>query len=379
VLPRDKIEAAFSDRGAPHIPVVIPYEGIFLRDHWEQFTDHPWWYAQSPHPGHQLAWRRDAIRAIGQDWFSLPDGRPSSLWQEMEVEAQPDKAVFTDRRSGSREMVARPRVGGWTARGEPESVHPDRPPHTVEEIDRALPLPSGDPASALQDGSGDVARALLAEFGGTHWPIQHVSSPLWLSYGLWGFEGMMTMLLERPDLVHHVCERGLARQTHAVRRAALLGAAGIWIEDCLTDLISPSAFETFDVAYLKPLIQEIRALGMKSIYYYCGDPSGKWPHLLSVGADALSLEESKKGFCIEIEDVVARVQGQCVVLGNVDAIELMPHASEAELRRELARQIAAGRRNGSRFIMSLGSPVTPQTPLERVRLYCELARQLGAQ
>ena len=49
-----------------------------------------------------------------------------------------------------------------------------------------------------------------------------------------------------------------------------------------------------------------------------------------------------------------------------------------QLRAEIARQIAAGRRNGSRFIMSLGSPVTPRTPVDRVRLYCDLARELGS-
>jgi uroporphyrinogen-III decarboxylase len=47
------------------------------------------------------------------------------------------------------------------------------------------------------------------------------------------------------------------------------------------------------------------------------------------------------------------------------------------LRAEIARQIAAGRRNGGRFVLSLGSPVTPGTPMERVRRYCDLAHELG--
>jgi uroporphyrinogen-III decarboxylase len=65
------------------------------------------------------------------------------------------------------------------------------------------------------------------------------------------------------------------------------------------------------------------------------------------------------------------------VLGNLDAIGVLQGGSEDALRSEIARQIAAGRRNGSRFVMSLGSPVTPATPVERVRLYCELAHELG--
>ena len=98
-----------------------------------------------------------------------------------------------------------------------------------------------------------------------------------------------------------------------------------------------------------------------------------------MGADALSLEESKKGFLIDIEDVVERVNGRCAVLGNLDAIELLERGSEEELGAEISRQVAAGRRNGSRFIMSLGSPVTPGTTVERVRLYCDLVHELGAE
>jgi uroporphyrinogen-III decarboxylase len=61
----------------------------------------------------------------------------------------------------------------------------------------------------------------------------------------------------------------------------------------------------------------------------------------------------------------------------LDAIVLLESGTEQEIRAEVARQIAAGRRNGSRFIMSLGSPVTPGTPVERVRLYCDLVHELG--
>ena len=129
---------------------------------------------------------------------------------------------------------------------------------------------------------------------------------------------------------------------------------------------------------LRELIDEIRASGMKSIYYYCGSPDGKWEHLLALGADALSLEESKKHFTIDIEDLVGRVAGRCTLLGNLDAIGSLQDATDEQLRSEIARQIAAGRDNGGRFIMSLGSPVTPATPVRRVQQYCQIVRELGS-
>jgi uroporphyrinogen-III decarboxylase len=100
--------------------------------------------------------------------------------------------------------------------------------------------------------------------------------------------------------------------------------------------------------------------------------------LIAAGADALALEESKKGFVTAIEDIVEKVKGRCAVLGNLDAINVLPNASEEQLRAEISRQIAAGRQNGSRFVMSLGSPVTPGTPAQKVRLYCDLVHELGS-
>jgi uroporphyrinogen-III decarboxylase len=162
-----------------------------------------------------------------------------------------------------------------------------------------------------------------------------------------------------------------------VQLYAQVGALGLWLEDCMTDMVSPEAFRALNLPYLRRITAVARDKGLHSIYYYCGNPAGKWELLLDTGADALALEESKKGFAIDVEEVVERVGGCMAVLGNLDAIRLLPHVDEEVLRAEIARQIAAGRRNGSRFIMSLGSPVTPGTSAERVRRYCEFVHELG--
>ena len=59
---------------------------------------------------------------------------------------------------------------------------------------------------------------------------------------------------------------------------------------------------------------------------------------------------------------------------NLDATG---QGTEEELRREMSRQIATGRRNKGRFVMSLGSLVTSGTPVGKVKLYCELVHEPG--
>lgn len=375
---REKIEAAFAPDGTPQIAAVICYEGIYLRDHWRHLTAAPWWHQQVPDLEVQMAWRREVIEKIGQDWFYLPRFFSRAERDSFAVEEREGGVFWVNRITGEALPLAEPRIGGWQGGGL-HSVHPARLAESEEEIEALIPEPPArEPEKVREDGRGDLAERLLAEFGGELFPLVHVTSPLWRGYQLWGFEGMMTMIATRPELVMRVCERGLALERFAVREAAALGAAGVWIEECLTDLISPEAFARLNLPFLRELVEEIRAAGMHSLYYYCGDPKGKWNLLLEVGADALSLEESKKGFVIDLEEVVEKVQGRCAVLGNLDAIGLLERGSEAELRAEIARQIAAGRRNRSRFVMSLGSPVTPGTSVARVRQYCEWVHELGS-
>jgi len=338
---REKIRAALAPGGTDQVPGVICYEGIYIRDHWDQLTDCPWWWQSSPDPDHQLAWRRDVIAATGQDWLCLPSCPSRAQREATAVEQRDDGVYLTDRRDGTQRKLERPTVGGWDPAGATGPVAPPSLPQRPEDVDAAVPMPPEfDAESFLAAGHADLAAALLAGPGAELFPIHHVCSPLWCCYGAWGFEGMMLLLADRPDLIHQACQRYLAQSIADARRSAALGAEGIWIEECLTDMISPAAFESINAAYLRPLVAEIRRLGLKSIYYYCGDPAGKWDTILSVGPDALSLEESKKGFTIDLAEVVDRVAGRCSVLGNLDAIAALEKATDEALRAAVARQLA---------------------------------------
>ncbi len=373
---RSKIEAALSPGGTPAVPAVICYEGIYVRDHWDELTDCPWWYQSSPDVEQQLIWRRDVIERTRQDWFSLPACASRAERAATVIEQRAD-GVYRVRKHRE-EKLTRPVIGGWDPQGVSRQISLDHLPESPGQVDASIrPVDPFDSERFAAEGRGDLAAALLEEFGRKLYPIAHVSSPLWSCYSLWGFEGMMLLVAERPDLVRRACERLLSHAVRSVRQAAALGAAGIWIEECLTDMISPAAFEAINVPVLGRLIDEIRNCGMKSIYYYCGDPAGKWESILSLGADALSLEESKKGFTIELADVVRRVGGRFAVLGNLDAVGVLQNGGERQLRDEIEGQIRIGKSNGNRFIMSLGSPVTPSTSVERVARYCSLVQELG--
>lgn len=372
-----KIAAAFSPEGTPQFAAVVAYEGIFIRDHWDQLTRMPWWYHRSPDLEHAIVWRQDVLSRYDLDWMHLPAGRSRTYRAQHTIVTRGEKVFLRNHTTGIEQVVERPQIGGWEDFGPGTDGHAGSSPQTVEELYACLPPgPDFKPKVYIAAGHADLAGRVLETFPGRY-PIEHVIAPLWSGYSLWGFEGWMENIVRRPELVRAACERTLEYAVNEVRRASAVGVRGIWIEDCMTDLIHPRDYRSLNLPYLQALVEEIRGQGMHSIHYFCGSPAGKLDLLLASEADALALEESKKGFHIDIAEVAETVDGRCALLGNLDAIHLLPHASETALRVEIARQLAAGKRNRGRFVMSTGSPVTPGTSIERLRLYCDLVHELG--
>lgn len=375
---REKIEAAFSPEGAPKFAAVICYEGLYMRDHWAQLTQYPWWYGRSPTPDERLMAWSEIVPAIGQDWMALQSVPSRRERENTALQVTPEGVYQVDRLSGTRHRLRAPQVGGWE---QTHHSYADRLPYLAEtpaQIDEIIESPGRfNRQEFIAQGRADLAQRQLAAYGETLYPTGYVTSPLWRCYDLWGYEGLMCMLAEKPDLVRYACERFLSPSLYEVQQSAALGARGIWLEECLMDSISPAAYEALSLPYLRPIIEEIHGFGMHSIHYFCGNPRRHFDLLLSTGADALALEESKKGFQIDIAALAEAVAGRCVLLGNLDALNLLSIASEADMRAEIAHQVAAGRRNRSRFVMSTGSPVTPGTTPERVRQYIAWTHEMS--
>jgi hypothetical protein len=372
---RQRIEAALSPGGSPEIPAVVCYEEAYVRDHWKALTDLPWRYLEAPDLERQIAWRTEVLPKVGQDWFDLPSCRPCLERERLSIIERPGGVFMRDATTGVEQALVDPGVGGWSGHVGIATTRPADPPVSRDDLDRRVPDPDQRrPAEIRAAGEADLADRLLGGAAAGLFPVEHVDSPFWHCYKLWGFEDLMVAVASEPDLVGYACGRILAREVAAVRHAAARGARAMWIEECLADTIDPEAWSRISVPVVRSLVDEIHARGMSAVYYFCGDPNDRWDLILSLGADALSLEESKKGFTIDIDDVVARVNGAMCVLGNLDAIGVLERGSDADLEREIRRQARAGRRNGGRFIMSTGSPVTPETPPGRVRRYLELAR-----
>jgi hypothetical protein len=373
---RERMEAAFSPRGSVETPAVLScYEDSFQTDHWDDLTSCPWWYEADPDLESQMRWRREAIPKTGEDWFRLPFCPSRETRERERVLERSGKVFWTDRLTGEEQELRRPPPGGWPQRG---YAAPPSPPDTPEAVDRAIPIPDENDLTWVRtEGRDALARQLLAEFGETLLPNHRSQSPLLFCADLWGFEGMMLNIATRSDLVWHACERYLVHVQRRVRRAALLGAEAIWVVDGLSDMISARDFETLSLPHLQIVMEDIRQAGLRSVFYFTGDPAGKLDLILSLGADALAFEDPKKGFAVDVVALARRVKGGCTLFGNLDAVGVLQNGTEEHLRAEVKRQLGAAALNAGRFVMSIGSPVTPGTSVQRCQLFCDLVHELG--
>ena len=374
---REKILKAFDAGGTRHAAAVTSYDCIFIRDNWFDLTDVPWWFAYSGDIEKEIRWAGDYREKSGLEWLNIGRCPSRSERSRQRFDRRSGGVWVVDRETGDERRLTEPVPGGTNTECA-VSTHTDinSLPSTTEEIDRLIPLaPEFERQRFLEEGRNDTAAAIAGALDVSLYGS--VGSPVWSLYGRLGYEALMVFLATEPELASYAASRIFTNARQTIQMISALGAGAVWIEECLTDQINPELFRQVSIPALQLCTREIRTCGMKSIYYFCGNPGDRLDAILEAGADAVHFEESKKGFTIDIEDIVQFIDGRCTVFGNLDSIGLLPNGDEQDLRQEISRQLEAGRRNGGRFVMSTGSPITPETPVERVRLYTDLVRELA--
>jgi uroporphyrinogen-III decarboxylase len=209
----------------------------------------------------------------------------------------------------------------------------------------------------LARGDFDLARQVVADYGDQYFISTILDTPFSDAYDLLGFQGLMLIQHDRPRLLHYLLERQLTQTQQHIKAWAATGVHGVYVQEVFTgaDLISPHSYDEFVFAYNQPYFVHMRAQGLLAIHYVCGDVVPRLDRMAQLEVAALAVEESKKSFTIEIEDVVGRVGGRVAVFGNIDAVRFGIHATMEEMAAEVKRQIRIGAR-AKGFVISTGSP-----------------------
>jgi uroporphyrinogen-III decarboxylase len=238
------------------------------------------------------------------------------------------------------------------------------------------------PAGELfRNGELDHREAANKAFGGNRFILAlGPPSTLGMCDVMFGQTNTLVMLREEPELVDYVAERSLQRTIQQIRRAAEVGADGMYFYDHMStgDLISPADYDRFCRPVIARMVYEAHSLGMKTLVCCYGNVMDRLDLIASTGADALQVECAMKGYANDIDAIAERIGDRMTLFSNIDPIWCLEKATEEELTSEIRRQIAAGRKSRG-FILGPASPITPATPLRRVQRFIELCHDLGTQ
>ena len=91
-----------------------------------------------------------------------------------------------------------------------------------------------------------------------------LGTPFWDCYFKIGFQGLMEMPYEEPDLFNYLLERQQAAQVALCQAYSQIGVHGIFIEECMTsaDLISPKYYSRFVFPSTQAFLKKVQSLGV---------------------------------------------------------------------------------------------------------------------
>jgi hypothetical protein len=251
-----------------------------------------------------------------------------------------------------------------TAEGEARADAPAGPEPTLAEME-----------AVIASGRYDVAQTLLGRYPGELPFYQYQTTPYIALLGQLGFQGMMTVFTDDPARAHRLLRGNLPRPSASRAAAFRLGARIAFVEECLSsaDLISPAMYREFAFPYAEQTLEFYESRGIRTVFYFSGNLMPLLEDLRKLPFTALSFEEDRKGYGIDLAEVRRVIGPDRVLWGNVDAY-FLEKASDDAVMEEVRRQVSVA--GPARLALSCGSPFTPDTSLDRVRLFCESTRRL---
>jgi hypothetical protein len=315
------------------------------------------------------------------DWIEADRGANRVWAGRIDVVDLGGHLFFEDRISGRRVAMDRANIsGGHTELSDANRAKIDILDLSAEinnkdDIERIIPMRST--AEWLESGELDLLRRLVDDYGERYFISYVLDTPFCDVSDYLGFFGLMTTIYDRPALLHQMLLRQLAQSEEMTAALASVGVHGLYVQEIFTggDIISPRLYDEFVRDYNIPYFKRIFGLGLMPIHLVCGDVMPRLEQMAGYELAAIAVEESKKNFRIEIEEVVKRVGEQVAVMGNIDAVHYGLHATPQEMSAEVKRQAAAGAK-AKGFVASTGSPFPLDTHLRQVDALVETAHSL---
>jgi len=192
-----------------------------------------------------------------------------------------------------------------------------------------------------------------------------------------GMQNAMLDLIENPNLVHRVMDKGVAVAIEKGKFNIDLGIKLLRINDSVANmsLISPQHWRKFIFPHLKTFCDELHAYApdVKIYCHICGNILPIAEDLMATGLDCIGPLDPLGGFTPA--EFRARVGNSIALMGGVNTLSFVNDAPEkiAEEARQCIHQ--AGLHGG--YVLSSGCVVPPSTSIENLKALRTAAETYG--
>ncbi len=373
---KERIYNSLEGKPIDRMPVTVLYNQLYFMDHFSELTGkepwemHKWLNAD---PEEHVSIYEEMIRKAPFEILQPLSAPPRDVRENLEFIIKDGKVYRHDKKEGHLIEVETKTVSGHAT-----DYHSNQTQYVFNKSDIKKFIKIQKAEDMISSGCNDYLTAVVEKLGKEHFILSGgVVGTLYLCHQYVGLTNLYYMLIEKPDFIEYLSCKILEQNIENIRYIAKGGGDAIYIDDAMTtsDMISLKHFERFSIPFMKEMVNEIHRLGHKAIIIYFGGIADRLEQIASIGADGLSMETSMKNYVNDIEEIAERIGDKVSLFGNIDPIGILQNGTDAELSLEIYRQAKAAEKSRG-FIMCTGSPITPFTPIERVRRFIELSRSI---
>ncbi len=353
MLPRERFLAALRIQPTDRVPIWDWVNNPALYQH--QLNQTPKYYDG------RLAARLSHALELDACW--VPDGGfmglPSAHWQ------WDDDAHYTDEWGTGYQIGA----GSWPLAF--PTRHPICTAADWEQLCARLPDPNAAWRSDFARDALDAARKHIAVVAGIRGPF----SSAWMLLGL---ERMSFALYEQPDLLNDVFRVTADFWTRCGLRLLAQGVDAIVVHDDQgsndATIFAPARFRQFVLPHLRREIQTLRATGAPIILHSCGNINAILPDLIGTGIAALN--NLQRAARMDLRAVKAQYGHALCLIGNVDATDLLPTATPAQVEQAVIECLQIGAPGGG-YILATDHSFHEAIPIENVLAFIAAGKRYG--
>ncbi len=197
-------------------------------------------------------------------------------------------------------------------------------------------------------------------------------SPFSLACALMGMESLMVKAIDEPDFVEALLERCIEYAVSYALRLAHAGADMLSTGDSVAGLVGREMYCSMAMPAEQKMFKEVHSQcdALLSLHI-CGNTSHILENMSQAGCDVLEID-SKVDICEALE----KVGGEVALWGNIDPVGVLERGTPEDVEREALIIMEKVKECGrTRFVLSSGCTLVPDTPGDNIRALIETAKR----